>query len=71
MVAFFKADFDLTDSSLPIASDITFKEEPERDLESEEQLSTRSRMKRDAKKKKKSTDHSSVGSFRHLVTGIY
>jgi hypothetical protein len=72
MVAFFKADFDLTDSTvtLPIASDITFKEEPESDLESKEQPSTRSRMKRDTKKKKKSAEHSAVGSFRHLVSGI-
>jgi hypothetical protein len=72
MVAFFKADFDLTDSTvtLPISSDITFKEEPESDLESEEPPSTHSRMKRDAKKKKKSADHSAVGSFRHLVSGI-
>lgn len=72
MVAFFKSDFDLTDSTvtLPISSDITIKEEPESDLESEELPSTRSRMKRDTKKKKKSADHSAVGSFRHLVSGI-
>jgi len=70
MVAFFKSDLNLVDSAvtLPIAKNLPLKVENETD-KIEEPVSTRSRRKRDLKKKKKSADHSSVSSFKHLVSG--
>ncbi|XP_059482438.1 protein 60A [Neocloeon triangulifer] len=71
MVAFFKSEFDLTESAvtLQIRDDLPLKVADETENEIEESTGPR-RAKRDTKKKKKSPEQSSAGSFKHLVSDL-